>query len=183
VNDTSQALLALPAPGVDVLDPEFVPIEDAAVRSPDSGVSQSSPASSPDPCPLTPGFSPDQDRDHESLVDAVSCSVRRRILMALTSSPAQRLNVTELARRVGVPQDRVTHHLGILKNKGLVYDHQAGRFTEYECAPGLVRLEQREDGRLCLTLSRGNGVEVTLTAPGVVKARVATDGVRPAVPG
>ena len=173
------ALAAPPDADVDesVIDAEFTPTEPAD-RSEVSGQTsevRAEPDLTSDLRPLISEFTPEQDRDHAWLVDAVKGPVRKRVLTALAAA-AGRLNVTELARRVGVPQDRVSHHLGILKSKGLVHDHQAGRFIEYECAPGLVRLEQREDGRLSLTLSRGNGVEVTLTAPGVAKAPVASDG-------
>ena len=46
---------------------------------------------------------------------------------------------------------------------GLVHARRAGRCIEYQCAPGLVRLEQL-NGKLTLTVSRPSGATVTLAA-------------------
>ena len=64
---------------------------------------------------------------------------------------------------MGVAQPTVSNHLNILRRMGLVRARRAGRCIEYQCAPGLVRLEQ-VNGRLTLTVSRPSGATVTLAA-------------------
>ena len=46
---------------------------------------------------------------------------------------------------------------------GLVQTRRVGRCIEYQCAPGLVRLELL-NGKLTLTVSRPSGATVTLAA-------------------
>ena len=100
------------------------------------------------------------------------------------------------------PYRFVSNHLNILRRMGLVFTRRVGRCIEYQCTPGLVRLEQR-DGRLTLTVCRPSGATVTLgaslpqapspqvqAAPAVSTPAVSTpavsnvepDGARPAPP-
>jgi DNA-binding transcriptional ArsR family regulator len=95
------------------------------------------------------------------LLEVLKCDVRQRALETL--APGDRVPVGQLARRMGVAQPTVSNHLNILRRMGLVRAYRAGRCIEYQCAPGLVRLEQL-NGQLTLTVSRPSGATVTLAA-------------------
>src|SRR5690349_2903180 len=79
------------------------------------------------------------------------CDIRQRALEA--PAPGDPVPVGQLARRMGVAQPTVSIHLNILRRWGLLYTRRAGRNIEYQCAPGLVRLELL-NGKLMLTVSR-----------------------------
>src|SRR5688500_2007697 len=100
-------------------------------------------------------------------MEALQCDVRQRALETL--SAGDRVPVGQLARRMGLAQPTVSNHLNILRRMGLVHTRRAGRCIEYQCAPGLVRLEQKS-GQLTLTVSRPSGATVTLAATMPVNA-------------
>ena len=123
---------------------------------------------------------PVERRELVELMEALKCDVRQRALEALAHGDA--VPVGQLARRMGVAQPTVSNHLNILRRMGLVHAHRAGRCIEYQCAPGLVRLEQ-QSGKLTLTVSRPSGATVTLAAtlpinPQTPKAEEATNDER-----
>lgn len=65
---------------------------------------------------------------------------RLRLLRVLA---AERLNVTELTKVLGLAQSGVSRHLGLLKEAGLVVEAREGGFTYYQVAPDV----RRGDGR------------------------------------
>src|ERR1700712_4098968 len=48
-------------------------------------------------------------------------------------------NVTELAKLLGVEIVNVSHHLGVLRQAGLVEDKKDGRFVIYSLHPGFFK--------------------------------------------
>src|SRR5688572_13354707 len=106
-------------------------------------------------------FSDHQRRELVELMEALKCDVRQRALETLATGEA--VPVGQLARRMGVAQPTVSNHLNILRRMGLLHTRRAGRCIEYQCAPGLVRLEQF-NGKLTLPVSRPSGATVTLAA-------------------
>jgi DNA-binding transcriptional ArsR family regulator len=50
-------------------------------------------------------------------------------------------NVTQLAKALGVEIVNVSHHLGVLRQAGLVEDRKEGRFVIYTLNEGLFKTE------------------------------------------
>ncbi len=70
--------------------------------------------------------------DYKTLVavfKALSDESRQKIL--LTLQDAGEMRVSELVNKFGVSQPTMSHHLGILKNAGLVADRRAGQSVYY----------------------------------------------------
>jgi DNA-binding transcriptional ArsR family regulator len=70
--------------------------------------------------------------DFKSLVSvfkALSDENRQKILLALEESGE--ISVGELVERFGLTQPTMSHHLGVLKNAGLVNDRREGQFVYY----------------------------------------------------
>jgi len=65
------------------------------------------------------------------LLQAVADVNRLRILKCLQARPAC---VCELVQATGIPQPRVSRHLGILRKAGLVRTSRNGQWVECECA-------------------------------------------------
>lgn len=66
--------------------------------------------------------------NYARLLQAVADPNRLRILGCLLVRPAC---VCELVQATGLPQSRVSRHLGILKNAGLVQDRREAQWVEY----------------------------------------------------
>lgn len=64
------------------------------------------------------------------LLQAVSDANRLRILKCLQARPAC---VCEIVQATGIPQPRVSRHLGILRNAGLVRTSRDGQWVECAC--------------------------------------------------
>lgn len=70
--------------------------------------------------------------DFKSLVavfKALSDENRQKILLALEEDGE--MSVGELVQRFGLSQPTMSHHLGVLKNAGLVTDRREGQFVFY----------------------------------------------------
>lgn len=65
---------------------------------------------------------------HVQLLQAVADPNRLRILGCLLVRPAC---VCELTQATGIPQSRISRHLRILKNAGLVQDRREAQWVEY----------------------------------------------------
>ena len=67
---------------------------------------------------------------------------RLRIVQCLRDGPG---NVSELARRLGSEIVNVSHHLGVLRQAGLVIDEKQGRFVVYQLHPDVFHAEKNGD--------------------------------------
>lgn len=70
--------------------------------------------------------------DYKTLVGvfkALSDASRQKILLTLEN--AGELRVGELVGRLSIPQPTMSHHLGVLKNVGLVEDRREGKSIYY----------------------------------------------------
>ncbi len=67
-----------------------------------------------------------------NLLQALAEPNRIRIIESLRSGSK---NVTELAKMLNVEIVNVSHHLGVLREAGLVQDDKQGRFVHYSLHP------------------------------------------------
>ena len=67
---------------------------------------------------------------------ALSEPDRLRIIQCLRQG--QR-NVSQLAKELGIELANVSHHLGVLRNAGLVQDQRDGKFVIYHLHPDFYR--------------------------------------------
>ena len=67
---------------------------------------------------------------------------RLRIVACLFEGPK---NVGDLAAELEDEIVLVSHHLGVLRNAGLVQSHKSGRFVEYALHPDVVRVAKRSE--------------------------------------
>jgi DNA-binding transcriptional ArsR family regulator len=66
---------------------------------------------------------------------ALADPARLRILKQLFAGPR---NVTDLAADLNDEIVKISHHLGVLRNAGIVEARKAGRFVEYTIHPDVV---------------------------------------------
>ncbi len=71
---------------------------------------------------------------------ALSEPIRLRIIDRLRSGPK---NVGEISESLGAEIVTVSHHLGILKNAGIVERERQGRFMLYKLKEGVIESEHR----------------------------------------
>jgi DNA-binding transcriptional ArsR family regulator len=64
----------------------------------------------------------------------LSVDVRLNIIIAIRDSKDKKLNVTSLCEILGLPQPTISHHLGLLRNGGLVNDTREGKQVMYAIA-------------------------------------------------
>lgn len=70
--------------------------------------------------------------DYKTLVGvfkALSDESRQKILLALEEQGE--MHVAELVNKFGISQPTMSHHLGVLRNAGLVNDRRDGQFVFY----------------------------------------------------
>jgi DNA-binding transcriptional ArsR family regulator len=72
-------------------------------------------------------------------LSALASPERLKIIRFLRGGPA---NVTEIAEMLRTPLVNVTHHMGVLRQAGLVRNRKQGRFVYYSLAPGLLQTEE-----------------------------------------
>jgi ArsR family transcriptional regulator, arsenate/arsenite/antimonite-responsive transcriptional repressor len=104
----------------------------------------------------------------EHFFRALSDGTRRRCLMLLFSEGE--LCVCELVHALGLPQPRVSRHLGHLRDLGIVEDERRGQWVYYRLHPALP----------AWTLEILNAVAVAETL-GDVRERLAAMPNRPAL--
>ncbi len=75
---------------------------------------------------------PKQAKHCAELLQAIAEPNRIRIIDALRTGQK---NVTELAKLLNVEIVNVSHHLGVLRQAGLVQDEKHGRFVVYSLHP------------------------------------------------
>jgi ArsR family transcriptional regulator len=63
-------------------------------------------------------------------------------------------NVSEIASELTAPVVNVSHHLGVLRQAGLVLDEKQGRYVVYRLHPDVFRPEQGQSEHLDLGCCR-----------------------------
>lgn len=81
---------------------------------------------------LTAMTDPKQAKQCAELLQAIAEPNRIRIIDCLRTGSK---NVTELAKLLSVEIVNVSHHLGVLRQAGLVQDEKNGRFVVYSLHP------------------------------------------------
>jgi len=74
-------------------------------------------------------LNPDQIEKAANMMKAISHPMRLAILSHL--SDGNRLTVTEIHERLNIEQSTASHHLGILKDKGVLASQREGKNTRY----------------------------------------------------
>ncbi|HWG47284.1 MAG TPA: metalloregulator ArsR/SmtB family transcription factor [Gemmataceae bacterium] len=70
------------------------------------------------------------------LLKALADPERLRIIDCLRQGPR---NVSDIAALLGVEIVNISHHLGVLRNAGLVLDEKQGRFVVYRLHPDIFQ--------------------------------------------
>jgi DNA-binding transcriptional ArsR family regulator len=73
-------------------------------------------------------FSQDYVTTAAHILGVLSHETRLNLVLALAQGPA---SVSELCEHLGLEQSNASHHLGILRNTGLVLDERDGQFVIY----------------------------------------------------
>ncbi len=73
--------------------------------------------------------------DRVKVFKALADGSRIRIVESLF---AGNLSVSEIVENTGIEYSQVSHHLGVLRNAGIVLDRKAGKFVVYEINPDLL---------------------------------------------
>lgn len=81
------------------------------------------------PAPTPPALDPDQAR---ALLKALADPIRLRVMEAL--GDAERC-VCELTEALGLAQSKLSFHLRVLKEAGLLADRQSGRWIYHQLQP------------------------------------------------
>jgi DNA-binding transcriptional ArsR family regulator len=76
------------------------------------------------------------------LLRAIADPERLRIIRCLREGPR---NVSEIAQLLDAPIVMVSHHLGVLRQAGLVQDEKQGRFVIYRLHPDVYQPEGNGD--------------------------------------
>jgi ArsR family transcriptional regulator len=79
-------------------------------------------------------------RECAKLLKALSEEMRLQILQCLFRGER---SVSEIAKELGEDHSKVSHHLGILRNMGLVSDKKEGKFVVYEIHPLIYKQIRR----------------------------------------
>jgi DNA-binding transcriptional ArsR family regulator len=74
-------------------------------------------------------LSPEQLNNASSILKAIAHPIRISILNYLEKG--KRLTVTEIHKRLNIEQSTTSHHLGILKDKGVLSSKRDGKNTYY----------------------------------------------------
>ncbi len=74
------------------------------------------------------------------LLKSLAEGVRLQIIKCLFQGE---YSVSEIAKRVGKKHSQVSHHLGILRNSGIVVDKKEGKFVIYRIHPLLYKRLRR----------------------------------------
>jgi ArsR family transcriptional regulator len=81
---------------------------------------------------------PKQAKECAERLQAIAEPNRIRLIECLLTGEK---NVTQLAKLLGVEIVNVSHHLGVLRQAGLVEDKKDGRFVIYSLHPGYFKTE------------------------------------------
>ena len=94
--------------------------------------------------------------DRVKVFKALADDSRLRIVESLFD---ENLSVSEIAEITGIEYSQVSHHLGVLRNAGIVYDRRAGKFIVYGINPDLLSHGHRSEHILdfnCCTIEFGD---------------------------
>jgi ArsR family transcriptional regulator len=100
---------------------------------------------------------PLQPEDCARKLRALADPERLRIVSRLRDGPR---NVSELAALLGAELVNISHHLGVLRNAGVVRDERRGRFVVYRLHPDVFRAADADHldlGCCRLEIPRGDG--------------------------
>lgn len=75
-------------------------------------------------------------KDCAKLLKSLAEDVRLQIVQCLFRDE---YSVSEIAKIVGKKHSQVSHHLGILRNSGIVVDKREGKFVIYQIHPSLYK--------------------------------------------
>jgi ArsR family transcriptional regulator len=70
------------------------------------------------------------------VLKALAEGIRLEIIQCLFKGE---LSVSEIAKKIGKTHSQVSHHLGVLRNSGLVVDKKEGKFVIYQVHPVLYK--------------------------------------------
>jgi DNA-binding transcriptional ArsR family regulator len=82
-------------------------------------------------------------------LSALAAPERIKIIRFLRTQPR---HVTAIARMLRTAPVNVTHHLGVLKQAGIVRACKKGRFVYYSLTPGFLQSDEQEGGKEYLDL-------------------------------
>jgi DNA-binding transcriptional ArsR family regulator len=85
--------------------------------------------------PIQPGLCAKQ-------LGALAAPERIKIIRFLRDGPH---NVTEIAEMLKTPAVNVAHHMGVLRQAGIVRGKKQGRFVYYALKPGFLQSAERGD--------------------------------------
>jgi len=77
---------------------------------------------------------------NESVFRALADPTRRRIVELLRKGERP---VGELAHAIGARQPAMSHHLGILRSAGIIYQHRRGSHRVYQLEPASIMAAKR----------------------------------------
>lgn len=75
-------------------------------------------------------------RDCAKVLRALAEGIRLEIIQCLLKGES---SVSEIAKKIGKKHSQVSHHLGVLRNSGLVVDKKEGKFVIYKVHPDLCK--------------------------------------------
>jgi DNA-binding transcriptional ArsR family regulator len=75
-------------------------------------------------------------RECAKVLRALAEGIRLEIILCLFNGES---SVSEIAKKIGKNHSQVSHHLGVLRNSGLVVDKKDGKFVIYQVRPILYR--------------------------------------------
>ena len=75
-------------------------------------------------------------RDCAKVLKALAEGIRLEIIQCLLKGES---SVSEIAKKIGKKHSQVSHHLGVLRNSGLVVDKKEGKFVIYKVHPVLYQ--------------------------------------------
>ena len=75
-------------------------------------------------------------RDCAKVLKALAEGIRLEIIQCLFKGESC---VSEITRKIGKNHSQVSHHLGVLRNSGLVVDKKEGKFVIYQVHPVLYK--------------------------------------------
>lgn len=102
------------------------------------------------------------------ILSAIGEPTRLRILFRLAQQPQ---NVGQLARAIGIPMVNMSHHLGVMRQHGVLEDEKDGRRVIYRVRPGLFESNSHDAASEELGTMVVGTYKVVLLRNGKVKKR------------
>ncbi len=83
-------------------------------------------------------------RECAKVLRALGEGIRLEIIHCLFNGES---SVSEIAKKIGKNHSQVSHHLGVLRNSGLVMDKKDGKFVIYQVHPVLYKRFKTSENR------------------------------------